>query len=336
MQEEIVRRIAAIPGVSSVALGTSVPMDGSVSLNPAFAQDRTYREGQMPPLRHFKFVSPGYFSTLGTPLVAGRDFTWTDVYSKRPVALVSENMAREYWRDPAGALGKRIRMSTTDDWCEIVGVVANVHHGGVNKEAPTAVSWPIMMRRFWDEEPMVRRTQAFVIRSRRAGAESFLKEIRQAVWSVNPGLPLADVRTLEDFYWKSMARTSFTLVMLALAGTMALLLGIVGLYGVVAYSVSQRTREIGIRMALGAQMQELTGIFVRHGLLLAAAGTACGLGAALALTRVMSSLLFKVRPVDPVTYGAMSLGLVATTVLASYLPSRRAAAVDPIEALRAE
>jgi predicted permease len=336
MQEEILRKIAAIPGVSSVGLCTAIPMDGNSSIDPVFAQDRTYAEGQLPPLRRFKFVSPGFLRALGTPLVAGRDVTWTDIYNRTPVALVSANMAREYWRDPVSALGKRIRNVGGEDWREIIGVVADVHDDGVNKEAPTSVYWPIMMTRFWGQETLVRRTLAFAIRTPRAGAESFLKDVRQAVWSVDANLPLANVHTLEYFYRKSMARTSFTLVMLGVAGAMALLLGIVGLYGVIAYSVSQRTREIGIRMALGAQQQELTGMFVRHALLLTGVGVACGLGAAIALMRLMSSLLFKVSPVDPITYGAVSAGLVATAVLASYLPSRRAATVDPVEALRAE
>jgi predicted permease len=336
MQEQIMRALAAIPGVASVGIGSNVPLDGSISRNPIFAQDRIYREGQLPALRSFKFVSPGYFRTLGTPLVAGRDLTWTDVLDKRPVAMVSENLAREYWRNAAGALGKRIRMGAADDWCEIVGVAADVHSEGVDKDAPASVSGPIMMRHFWSEEPLVRRTLTFAIRSRRAGTESFAKEIRQAVWSVNRNLPLADVHTLDYFYRKSMARTSFTLVMLAVAGAMALLLGIVGLYGVLAYTVSQRTREIGIRMALGAQRQELAGMFVRQGLRLAVAGVACGLAAAFWLMRLVSPLLFRVSPVDAVTYVAVSLGLVATTMLASYLPSRRAARIDPLEALRAE
>jgi len=163
-----------------------------------------------------------------------------------------------------------------------------------------------------------------------------MNEVRQAVWSVDPNLPLADVHTLEYYYTRSMARTSFTLVMLAIAGGMALLLGVVGLYGVIAYSVSQRKREIGIRMALGARHQELTGMFVRHGLLLTGVGVACGLAAATVLMRLMSSLLFGVKAVDPVTYGAVSLGMAVTAALASYLPSRRAATVDPVEALRAE
>jgi ABC-type antimicrobial peptide transport system permease subunit len=153
---------------------------------------------------------------------------------------------------------------------------------------------------------------------------------------VDPNLPLATVHTQDFFYKKSMARTSFTLIMLGAAGSMALLLGVVGIYGVIAYSVSQRTREIGIRMALGAQQKTLTGMFVRHGLMLTGIGVACGLVVAFLVMGVMSALLFKVSPADPVTYAAVSIGLGVTAFLASYLPSRRAATVDPVEALRAE
>jgi ABC-type antimicrobial peptide transport system permease subunit len=153
---------------------------------------------------------------------------------------------------------------------------------------------------------------------------------------VNAGLPLADIRTLQDYCRKSLARTSFTLVMLAMAGAMALLLGVVGLYGVVAYTVSQRTREIGIRIALGARAEEVTRMFLRDAMALAGAGILCGVGASFILARLMSSLLFRVASVDPLTYAAMSLGLVAVAAAASYLPSRRAAAVDPVEALRSE
>jgi ABC-type antimicrobial peptide transport system permease subunit len=138
------------------------------------------------------------------------------------------------------------------------------------------------------------------------------------------------------YYQQSMSRTSFTLVMLGVAGSMALLLGVVGIYGVIAYSVSQRTREIGIRMALGAQTQSLTGMFVKHGLWLTGIGVVIGVGVAIVAVRLMSSLLFKVSPADPITYVAVCIGLIATTALASYLPSRSAATVDPVEALRAE
>ena len=336
MEEAMLDKIAGIPGVSSVGIITTIPMTSQGWTDPVFLADRTYTEGQLPPLRRFKFVSPGLFATLGTPLVAGRDLTWADTYQKTPVALISENMARENWRDPAEALGKRIRVSSKDDWREIVGVVGDVHDDGVDKKASTCVYWPLILDRFESDETSVRRDVAFVVRSPRTGSEGFLKEIREAVWSVNANLPLANVHTLDYFYRRSMARTSFTLIMLGVAGGMALLLGVVGIYGVIAYSVSQRTREIGIRMALGAQQQTLVRMFVRHGLLLTGAGVVCGLLAAVFLMRLMSSLLFNVSPADPATYGAVSIGLVATAWLACYLPSRRAAAMDPVEALRAE
>ena len=336
MEEEVLHKIEAFPGVTSASISTVIPMSYGAWHDPVFVEGHTYAEGQLPPLSRFKFVSPGFLGTLGTPLIAGRDLTWTDTYKRIPVALVSENLAREYWRDPAEALGKRIRMSTKDDWREIVGVVGDVHDDGVNQKPPTAVYWPLFMNRFASDDIFVVRDVAFAIRTSRAGSESFLKSVREAVWSVNPNLPLADVHTLDYYYGKSLSRTSFTLIMLGVAGGMALLLGVVGIYGVIAYSVSQRTREIGIRMALGAQQQKLTGMFVRHGLLLTGIGVACGLIAAIVSLRLLSSLLFNVKPVDPMTYAAASIGLVATAWLASYVPSRRAATVDPVGALRAE
>jgi hypothetical protein len=273
---------------------------------------------------------------MGTPLVSGRDLTWTDVDEKRLVALVSENFAREYWQDPRNAIGKRIRVATTDDWREIVGVVANVYDVGVNEEPSSSVYWPILMTKFEDDAISVRRGVAYAMRSPRAGSENLMTDVRQAVWAVNPNLPLDAVHTVDYFYTKSMARTSFTLIMLGVAAGMALLLGIVGIYGVLAYSVSQRGREIGIRMALGAQPRAVTGIFLRQGLLLSGLGVAFGLATALVVVRLMSSLLFRVSPADPITYALVCAGLIATASLASYLPSRRAAAVDPVEALRAE
>ena len=335
MQEAILHKIEAIPGVSSAGVSMSVPMDGNEWGDPVLAKDRAYAPSEVP-LGRYRFVAPGYFKTLGTPLVAGRDLTWSDIYNKIPVAIVSEKLARQYWHDPSSALGKQIRSTTKDDWREVVGVVGNVHDDGIEKEPPSSVYWPVLAAHFESNDIDVRRFVTFSIRSPRAGSEGFINEVQRAVWSVDPNLPLADAHTLDYYYTRSMARTSFTLVMLAVAGGMALLLGVVGLYGVIAYSVSQRRREIGIRMALGAQRQELTGMFVRDGLLLTGAGVAFGLAAALVLMRLMSSLLFNVKPADALTYAAVSLGLVATAMLASYLPSRRAAAVNPVEALRAE
>jgi ABC-type antimicrobial peptide transport system permease subunit len=198
------------------------------------------------------------------------------------------------------------------------------------------VYWPLLQENFEGNPVQVMRSMVFAVRSNRTGSEGLIKEIRQAVWSVNPSLPVASVRTMAEIYEKSLARTSFTLVMLAIAGGMALLLGVVGIYGVISYSVSQRSKEIGIRMALGARQEALTQMFLRHGLALAGIGVACGLVTSIALMRVMSSLLFEVSSVDPLTYGAVSIGLVMAAALASYLPARKATAVDPVIALRAE
>ena len=334
--EEMRSKISSIPGVSAVTLSTAFPMDGRSSADVLFAEDHPLPEGQIPPIRRMIYVIPGFFSADGTPLVAGRDFTWTDLYQKLPVAIISENFAREYWDSPSAALGKRIRIASTDDWREIIGVAANVYMDGVNKKTPSTVYWPTLRVNFEGEKHSVASYIVFGIRSSRAGTESFLKEVREAVWAVNRNLPLSRVNTLGYYYRQSMARTSFTLIMLAVAGAMALLLGVGGIYGVIAYSVSQRTREIGVRMALGAQTQSLTAMFVRHGLILTGIGIAFGLTAASIVMRLMSSLLFRVNPVDPLTYAAVTLGLIATAFIASYLPSRRAATVDPVDALRAE
>ncbi|WP_350449103.1 ABC transporter permease [Paracidobacterium acidisoli] len=335
-QSAILDKLAAIPSVTSAALANSVPMDGGAWHDPVYAQDRNYTDGSMPALRLFKFYSPGMFRTLGIPLVAGRDFTWTDTYDKLPVAIVSENFAREYWGSAQKALGRRIRVSTKDDWREVIGVAGDVHDEGMSKDAPTIAYWPIMMNHFESNDVQVRRYVMLAIRGPLAGSQGLMNQVRQAVWSVDANLPLADVHPLDYYYTKSMARTSFTLAMLGVAAGMALLLGIVGLYGVIAYSASQRRREIGIRIALGAQRNRIIGMFVQQGLVLTAAGIVCGILVALAVTRLLSSLLFHVSPIDPITYGCACLALSAAAALASYIPSRRTTAVDPVEALRAE
>jgi putative ABC transport system permease protein len=336
MHQAIMDKIAAIPGVTSVGLSSFVPMTGDGGHDPIFAADKSYEQKQLPPIRLFRFISPGLLKTMGNRLVAGRDFVWEDAYDKRAVAMVSENLARELWGSPAAALGKQIRESNSSDWREVVGVVGDERDEGVDKKAPAVAFFPMLMTKFEGDDPSVRRTMAYMIRSPRAQSSAFASEVGRAVWSVNPNLPLAGLRTLDAVVSKSMARTSFTLVMLAIAGAMALLLGIAGIYGVISYSVSQRTREVGIRMALGAQRGEVTRMFVRYGLGLAGIGIACGLAAAITLTRLMGSLLFEVSPVDPFTYVAVCASLVSAAVLASYIPALRATLVNPVTALRAE
>jgi ABC-type antimicrobial peptide transport system permease subunit len=215
-------------------------------------------------------------------------------------------------------------------------VVNDEHEDGVQSKAPATAYYPLLMNEFQAAAVSVQRNLWYVVRTPRAGSPSLLGDVQQAVWSMNPNLPLARVRTLQEIYDKSLARTAFTLVMLGIASAMALLIGLVGIYGVISYSVSQRTREIGIRMALGARRGEVARIFVAHGLVLSLIGVACGLAGAAALTRVLGALLFAVNPVDPLTYIAVSMVMIAASVIASYFPALRATAVDPVDALRAE
>ncbi|MEA2542311.1 MAG: putative transport system permease protein, partial [Acidobacteriaceae bacterium] len=335
-QQAILEKIAAIPGVQSASFGNALPMDDNGWRDQVAAQDHADDGNAATRLRRFTFGAPGFLKTLGIPLVAGRDFTWNEIFAKVPVVMVSENFAREYWGSAPNALGKRIRVTTKDDWREIVGVIGNVHWEGIDKDAPSVVYWPTFLSHFESSDTNLRRFIKFVIRTPRAGSEGLMKDLRHAVWSVDANLPLTEMRTQDYYYQKSIARTSFTLVMLGIASAIALLLGIVGLYGVIAYSASQRTREIGIRIALGAQRSTITSMFVRQGLVLTAGGIACGLVLAFAASRLLQSLLFHVSPADPVTYAVASLGLCAAAWLASYIPSRRTATVNPVDALRAE
>ena len=335
-EQAIANKLAAVPGVSAVTITTSVPMSNNRNFDPVYAQDHVYKPGELAPLRRFKYIAPGFFSTFGTHLVAGRDLAWDETFQKRPIAIISENFAREYWGSVQNALGKQVRVGNNDPWHEIIGVAADIYDDGVSQPAPTAIYWPLYQGQFEIDKEMVRRYVGFVMRTPRAGSSAFMSEVQKAVWSVQPDLPLSEVTTVGELYRKSMARTSFTLVMLCVAGSMALLLGIIGIYGVISYAVSQRTREIGIRMALGAQRQSLTALFVRQGLGLAGIGVVCGIAMAILCVRLMRSLLFQVSPVDPWTYALATISIAAIAWIASYLPSRRAAAVNPVNALRAE
>ncbi len=328
MDQAILDNIAAIPGVTSADFSGAVPMDAGAESDPVLVKDHLL-QGQPAPARRCFWVSPSFFKTMGIPIVAGRDLTWNDILSKRPVAIVSENLAREYWQNPSDALGKQVGGSPKD-WRQIAGVVGNVHDDGASQEAPATVYWPITDADVFLGSP------AFALRSTRAGAESLMNEIRRAVSSVDPDLPLYQVHTLNYYYAKSMARTSFTLVMLALAGVMALLLGIVGLYGVIAYSVSQRTHEIGIRMALGAQKNDVLKLVLNGGMALTVIGVGVGVAGALVLTRFLSSLLYGVKPTDPLTFVVVSLILTGVALLACYIPAHRATKADPVVALRCE
>jgi predicted permease len=327
--ERIAGRLAQVPGVGAVGLSSSITMDGEDNGNSIDVEDAPVPEGQPSPLWRFKSLGPGYVEAMGNHLVAGRSLTWAEIHARHPVVLVSAALARAYWQDPARALGRRIRTSGNNPWREIVGVVADERDDGLTQPATGIVYWPILNESYrW-------RRMAYAVRSSRVGTPGFLSELQQAVWSVNPNLPLAAVQTLAEIEATAMAQTSFAMTMLAVAASVALVLGAVGIYGVISYVATQRTREIGVRIALGAQMADVRRLFLRHGLWLTATGIVLGIGVALVLTRVMSAMLFGVGPADPLTYAAVSAALAAVVLLATYLPARRAARVDPVVALRA-
>jgi predicted permease len=337
MEQEIRNRLAAIPGVTDVGFASAAPMDGShLGWDGIFAEGQTFPPDAYPPARVFWSAAPGYFQAMGTRLVAGRDYTWQDLYGGGRLAMVSENLARELWGGAARAIGKRIRVSPTMPWFEVIGVVEDVRITGVNQAAPAVVYWPSYGLAPWGGAQIAMRYPVFILRSSRAGSESLAQDIRRAIAQVNGSLALADTLTMEQIAGRSMARTSFVLVMLAIAGGMALALGVIGIYGVIAYTVTQRRREVGIRLALGAEPAAVKGMFLRQGVRLSALGCAVGLAGAAGLARLMKSLLFGVTPLDPMTYALMPVVLLAAAGVACYFPARKAAAVDPAETLRAE
>jgi putative ABC transport system permease protein len=339
MQAEIIENVSHIPGVEAAGFEDGLPMEADNRNGMIVSVEDKFVPGQTPPNRDVKHVSPGLFAALGTRILAGRDFNWEDLSKRRSVAIVSESMARENWGPPNRALGKRLRLGALgDSWLEVVGVVEDVHDDGANKPAPPMVYFRtgVYDAERPDRPPSIRRGLTLAIRSSRAGSESFLREVAAAIHPVNPSLPLAQVRTLNDSYRRSMARTSFTLVLLGIAGTIALALAIIGVYGVLAYAIGNRRREVSIRVALGAQPNQVKSLFVKRGVVLACAGSVVGMVAAMAFSRWISSLLFGVTALDPATYVASALIVSTAAVIASYIPARRASSAYPMEALRAD
>jgi putative ABC transport system permease protein len=332
---QIVEAVEALPGVTSAAYASSAPLENGSPTSSLYIEGFT-AEDQLPAQRQVKFISPRFFQTLGVPLLAGRDLEWTDYFDNRTIAMVSENLAKQVWGSSQEALGKHVRTNPSDPWREIVGVVGDVHETGMNQPITPTVYFPFFMKSFWTNPTMVWGIGTLMLRTARAGTEALVQDMQSAVRGVNGTIPLAMPSTMGDLYRRSMARTSFTLVLLSVAGLMAMLLGIVGIYSVIAYSVTQRRREIGIRLALGASPAGVRRLFTREAMGLVAIGTGVGLVAAFGFTRLMDSLLFGVTPLDPLTFLLVPLILAAVAALASYLPARRAVHVDPIETLRYE
>jgi len=334
--QRILEQVNQIPGVTSVGAAGSVAMDGWESWDDVEIDGFPPPPGETPVLRRFNWVTPGYFAALENPVLAGRSIEWVDVFERRPVALVTENFAREFWGNPAEAVGRRFRTGPEGGWYEIVGVVQDVYTAGVAEPAPTVIYWPLVVAELWGMNDYTTRDIRYAVRTSQQDPASILPQVREAVWSVNPNLPLAEILTLDEILANSMARTSFTLVMLGIAAAVALLLGVVGVYGVLSYLVAQRTREMGVRLALGATPADVRRMVVRQGGFMGTVGVAIGLVAAVGLTRLMSALLFGVGTVDLWTYATVAASLIGVVILASYVPARRAASVAPTEALRWE
>jgi predicted permease len=325
-------RLSAVPGVEAVGFQSFLPLSGGPSAGMSY-EDQPTPEGAMPRQVEFRFTSPGFVEAMRTPLIAGRTFRWDDLENDRQVALVSESLARSRWGSAEAALGKRLRILTPAPWQEVVGVLADVYWDGLERPAQDTAYLTL-------EDPMtqwgITSRMSFVVRSARVGTTGFAEEIQRAVWSVDASLPLAAVATMDDVYARSLARTSLTLTLLGITGAMALALGLVGVYGVLSYTLAQRTREIGIRIALGAQDTAVKLLVLSQVISLVGIGIVLGLGGAVALTRFMESLLFGVTSLDLQTYVLGAVVLTSAAALAAYVPARRATRVDPMQALRAE
>lgn len=333
--ETIVGELRRLPGVASATGTNSLPMDGWDSNQSLFIEDFPTPEGEQPPGARVKWVGGEYFATLGIGILAGRDLTWADTRERRAVVAVNEAYARAHWGDPARARGRRIAYER-GTWYEIVGVTANTYDNGLDRPAIPVVYWPVAVPGFWGNRLWVPRWFAYVVRTAGPRPMDLVRDVREIVRRANPDVPVFNIETLATIRDRSVIRTSFTAGLLGVASLIAVLLAVVGVYGVIACGVALRTREIGVRLALGADRAGVRGMVLRDGLALVGTGVILGLAGAVALTRFMTALLFRVHPVDAVTYAAAAALLVVVATAATWLPALGASRVDPVEALRAE
>ncbi len=338
LQVQLAERLERLPGVLDSAASTTLPMSGNDSSDALWVDGHMPPEGQLPPIRRFKFVTGDLFNVLQRPMIAGRPIGWDDIEQRRQVLVVTENLAREYWPTAADAIGKRATPDPDNAaWWEIVGVVSDVHDDGIDQPAPAGVYLPVAAPLVWGQDLMVPRSLSYVLRIA-SGVDpmSVLPAAEKAVWELNTELPLAGAQSLEDIVHRSMARTTFTMTLLGIAAIVALCLGMIGVYATLSYVITQRKHEFGVRIALGAQRHEIRGLVVKQAILLGLLGVLGGLGAAFASTRLLGQLIHGVSATDGATFTAVSVALLFTVALAALLAARRATSVDPMSALRSD
>jgi predicted permease len=327
--QQLLPRLRAVPGIKDAAAGEVVPMGGATESTMIRLIGRPVPRGGRNPIVNYTVASPGYFAALGTPLLRGRDFLDADQLGAPQVTVINRAMAKAYWpgQDP---IGQQVLVPSQQIPATIVGVVADMKHTSL-REAPDPEMFEPYTQNVW---PPLAQMQV-VVRTQ-ASPETAIGGVREAIHSLDRGLPLAKIATLSTLTDEAMAQDRFCMLLLSFFGALALVLAAIGIYGVVAYSVGQQTREIGIRMALGARRGDVFSGVLGHSLRLALPGVTLGVCAALGVGRAMAGYLYGVTPYDPATFAAVAVFLIATAVLAAYFPARRAASVDPMQALRSE
>jgi predicted permease len=327
-QRALVEHLQALPGVTAAGLGTPLPFSGDGSSASFRVEGREQRPGDPGPHGNVRWVTPGYFEALRIPLKSGRIFTDTDRLDTAPVVVIDENLARQYWPNQ-DVIGKHMRGGGNNTpWSTIVGVVGHIKHSDLaTDEEKGTYYYPTYQR--------ARPLAGIVVRTRQEPA-SLAGGIREAVLAVDPKQPVDQLRTMQQMIGTSLAAQRLATRLLSFFAAAALFLAALGLYGVISYSVVQRTQEIGVRMALGAQRRAVLALVVGQGLRLAGIGVAIGLVLAVICSRAVESQLFGIGAFDPVTFASMAAILLGAAFLASYLPARRATKVDPLQALRYE